>query len=542
MLSKITPLLITQPMKHKQHLYTTQSTTHIISSLFHQCTNTTHIHQTHAFMLTRALDQDNFHLSRFIEACSNTNLINHAISVFSHKSFKNTHLYNTMIKTLLTHSRVKDAIFVYKEAKLDGLSPDCYTFPVLLKGVVRAGDRGLIMGKMVHCEAICYGFRWNVYVRVELVRMYVNCGCVYGARKVFDEMFVRDVAVWNAMVSGYCKVGEVERARALFDVMPERNVVSWTALIAGYAQANRPSEAVDVFSRMEMDGVIPDEVTMVAVLSACAQLGALELGERIHEYINKHRLHKSVSLYNTLIDMYAKSGNINKAVEVFETMKDRCVITWTTVIAGLALHGLGKQALDMFTRMEKAHVKPNDVTLISVLSACSHGGLVESGRWYFNNLFQKYGIEPRIEHYGCMIDLLGRAGCLLEAQELLNRMPFEPNAAIWGSLLAASRLYGNVELGQLAVRHLVKLEPNNSRNFLLLSNMYASGGHWNESRLTRKVMRDSGVKKISGSSCVELNSRVHEFVSGDSSHPQSERIYEVLSMLSRQMEVININI
>ncbi|GKB33474.1 pentatricopeptide repeat-containing protein [Tanacetum coccineum] len=254
-----------------------------------------------------------------------------------------------------------------------------------------------------------------------------------------------------------------------------------------YAQGNRACEAV--------------EVTMVALLSACAQLGALELGEW-----------------------------------------DQCVITWTTVIAGLALHGLGKEALDIFSRMEKSRVKPNDVTLIAVLSACSHSGLVKSGRWYFNNLLKKYGIKPRIEHYGCMIDLLGRAGCLLEAQEVLKQMPFEPNAAIWGSLLAASRLYKNVDLGQKALDHLVKLEPHNSGNFSLLSNLYAADGHWNESGSIRKAMRDNGVKKISGASCIEVNSRVHEFISGNGSRPLPESISEVLSEVleAKTVEVLKV--
>nr|GFA31700.1 hypothetical protein [Tanacetum cinerariifolium] len=302
-------------------------------------------------------------------------------------------------------------------------------------GVIGLRDCGVCLGKWVHCESIVFGLDCDVNVGLWLVKMYASFGCVKDARKVFDGMCVRDVAVWNAMVSGYCKVEEFEKARELF-------------------------EAVEVFRRMRVDGVKPDEVTMVAVLSACAQLGALELGEWVHGYINEHNLRKSVSFNNALIDMYAKSGNIKKAMEVFENMKDRCVITWTTVIAGLALHGFGKEALEIFSRMEKSHVKPNDVTLIAVMSAC-------------------------------------RAGCLSEAQELLKQMPFEPNAAIWGSLLAASRLYGNVEL----------------------------------------VMRDNGVKKMSGASCIELNSRVHEFVSGNGSHPLPVRISEVLSWLNRHMDL-----
>ncbi|GJU20568.1 pentatricopeptide repeat-containing protein [Tanacetum coccineum] len=318
--------------------------------------------------------------------------------------------------------------------------------------------------------------------------MYGSFECVKDARTVFDGICVRDVAVWNAMVSGYCKVGEFEKARALFEAMEEKNVVSWTALIAGYAQGNKACEAVEVFRRMRVDGVKPDEVTMVAVLSACAQLGALELGEWVHQFM----------------------GNIKKAMDVFENMKDRCVITWSTVIAGLALH---------------------------VLSACSHSGLVEPGRWYFSNLLPRYGIKPRIQHYGCMIDLLGQSGCISEAQELLKQMPFEPNAAIWGSLLAASRLYGNVELGENALEQLVKLKPNNSGNFSLLSNIYAAEGHWSKSGSIKKTMIDNGVKMIYGASCIQLNSRVHEFVSGNGSHPLPERISDVLSWLNRHMDL-----
>ncbi|XP_071701018.1 pentatricopeptide repeat-containing protein At5g56310 [Rutidosis leptorrhynchoides] len=456
--------------------------------------------------------------------------------------FKNIYVYNSMIKSFTMSSRVKDAVSIYNEARVIGLRPNSYTVPFLLKGVIRLGKCGLSLGKGIRCEAIIIGLSNNVDVRLAFVKMYASCGCVSDARKVFDEMRVRDLTIWNAMMSGYCKAGEVDKARDLFDVMPERNVVSWTALITGYVHANKACEAVDIFRRMELNGVQPDEVTLLVVLSACAQLGALELGESIHCYVNENNLRKSVSLENALIDMYAKSGNINKAMEVFENMKDRCVITWTTAIAGLALHGFAKEALNMFSRMEKARVKPNDVTLIAVLSACSHGGLAESGRWYFNNLFQRYGVKPRIEHYGCMIDLLCQAGCLLEAQEVLNMMPFEPNAAIWGSILAASRLYKNVKLGEKALGQLMRLEPRNSGNFSLLSNLYADEGHWNESGLIRKAMRENGVKKIAGASCIELDSRVHEFISGIRSHIQSEEILEVLVLLSRQMVVTNIHI
>ncbi|KAM7528595.1 hypothetical protein LguiB_032005 [Lonicera macranthoides] len=276
---------------------------------------------------------------------------------------------------------------------------------------------------------------------------------------------------------------------------------------------------------------------MLAALSACAHLGALEVGEWIHNYVDTHGLRKTIPLQNALIDMYAKSGNIKKATEVFKSMKQRSVVTWTTIIAGLALNGLGSEALKMFSHMERAEIRPNHVTMLAVLSACSHVGLVETGCWYFNNMDLRYGIKPKIEHYGCMIDLLGRAGRLQEAVELLIRMPFEANGAIWGCLLAASRIHGNVYLGEMALQRLVKLEPHNSGNYSLLSNIYAAFGRWNEAGVLRKVMRDTGVKKIPGGSYIDVNDRVHEFSAGHISHPQSERIYELLFQINGELKM-----
>nr|DAD42017.1 TPA_asm: hypothetical protein HUJ06_000247 [Nelumbo nucifera] len=363
--------------------------------------------------------------------------------------------------------------------------------------------------------------------------MYSSCGQIHDARKLFDGMPFRDVVSWNAMVAGYAKVGDVDNARVLFERMPERNAISWTAVIAGYSQVNRPNEAIEIFRRMQLEDVEPDVIAMLAVLSACSHLGALELGEWIHNYTDKRGLYKIIPLTNSLIDMYAKSGNIQKAIEVFENMKHRSVITWTTMIAGLALHGLGREALEMFSRMERARVKPNEVTFIAILSACSHIGLVDVGRWHFDCMSSRYRITPKIEHYGCMVDLLGRAGYLQEALELVRKMPFEANGAIWGSLLAASRIHGDVELGECALWHLIEVEPDNSGNYTLLSNIYAALGRWHEVGLVSKMMRYKAVKKMPGGSSIEVNNRVHEFVAGDKSHPQSEWIYKVLYEINK---------
>ncbi|KAL5995009.1 hypothetical protein ACLOJK_025067 [Asimina triloba] len=495
-------------------------------SLLNRCSTFKHMIQAHAFMVSRGLDQDNIHLSNFIHICSLFNLKDYALSVFTQKTHPDIYIYNTMIKALSQMDSPKEAILLYNRIQAAGFRPDTYSFPFALKAVMQIS--ALEVGREIHGQIIRIGLRSEVHILTGLIQMYSACCAIGDARQLFDGMRKRDVVVWNAMVAGYAKMGDMENATSLFEQMPERNVISWTAMISGYAQMNRPNEAIEIFHRMQLTDIEPDEISMLAVLSACADLGALELGEWAHNYINKHRLNKIVPLRNALIDMYAKSGNIGKALEVFKNMEHRSVITWTTMIAGLALHGLGVEALDMFSRMERARIKPNEVTFIAILSACSHVGLVHAGRCYFNIMTSHYRITPKIEHYGCMVDLLGRAGYLQEVQDLVKKMPFEANGAVWGSMLAASRIHGNLELGEWALRHLIEVEPHNSGNYTLLSNIYAAYKRWDDVRKLRKLMRDRGVKKMPGGSSIEVNGTVHDFIVGDNSHSQYEGIYRVL--------------
>lgn len=504
-------------------------------TLLKQCSSLKHLHQIHGFMLSRGLDQDNFLLCRFIEACSSLGFSYYCFSIFTHNTRPDIYLFNTIIKALSNTEFSRVSIRLYNRILASGLRFDSYSIPFVLKAVVRL--LAIHVGRQIHCQAIRTGLLCDVHVVTALIQMYSSCGCIFYARQLFDRVRFRDVAFWNAMVAGYAKLGDISNARHLFDRMPERNVISWTAVISGYAQMNRPNEAIAMFRRMQLEEVEPDEIVMLAALSACAQLGALELGEWIHNYIDKHGLSKIVPLNNALIDMYAKCGNIEKALELFKNMEHKSIITWTSMIDGLASHGLGREALEIFSCMERNRIKPNEVTLMAILSACKHVGWVEMGRWYFKNMGTKYGIYPKIEHYGCMIDLLGRAGFLREAQEMLEGMPFEANAPIWGSLLASARIHGVEELGERALQHLIKVEPHNSGNYALLSNIYATQRKWNEARIVRKVMRDTGIKKMPGGSCIEVNNKVHEFVAGDKSHHQSERIYEVLCKINLQSKI-----
>lgn len=418
------------------------------------------------------------------------------------------------------------------------MPPDTYTFPFVLKVVTRLS--AIRWGTQIHCQTLLTGLDYDVHVVIALVQMYSSCGCLGDAHQLFDGVNFRNVALWNAMIAGYAKVGEVDKARGLLEHMPQchRNVISWTCVIAGYAQMDRPNEAIEVFRRMQLENVEPDEIAMLAVLSACADLGALQLGEWVHNYVGNRGLNQTVPLKNALIDMYAKSGKIGKAFQIFEDMKNKSVVTWTTMISGFALHGLGREAIEMFSRMQRDGVKPNDITFIAILSACAHVGLVKLCVWCFNTMRSTYGIKPKVEHYGCLIDSLGRAGFLHEAQELVRRMPFEANAAVWGSLLAASNIHRDLELGVCALQHLIKLEPYNSGNYVLLCNMYSSLGRWDESRMARKMMRDKDVKKMPGGSFIELNNRVYEFIAGDTSHPQFSMIEELLFGVDGKLKMI----
>ncbi|KAI9195895.1 hypothetical protein LWI28_019164 [Acer negundo] len=524
-------------LKHKRLMCTTTNTRipHLFT-LLNQCSNIKHIHQTHAFIIFTGLDHDNLILTRFIDSCSSLRFSDYAFSVFTHhKPPPDIHLYNTMIKAL--SDSPSKAITLFNNIQATGLRPNNYSFPFALKAVVKLS--AIEMGRQIHCQTIQTGLDLDLHVLTALIRMYASCARISDARKLFDGLRnrIKHVTLWNAMVAAYAKVGDLNNALALFESMTERNVISWTALISGYAQMDLPNEAITIFRKMQLQNVKPDEIAMLAALSACSRLGALELGVWIHNYINKHGLYTTVPLNNALIDMYAKSGKIGKALLVFENMKIKSVVTWTTMIAGLALHGLGREALDMFSRMEKARMKPNEITFIAILSACSHVGLVELGRYYFNIMKSRYEIEPRIEHYGCMIDLLSRAGYLQEAQQLLMKMPCEANAAIWGSLLAASNIYGDADLGECAMHHLIKLEPNNSGNYAILSNIYASLGRWKESGMLRKVMNDTGIKKMPGCSYVEVSNRVHEFIAGDMSHLDFDRIHQLQCKMIEQLKV-----
>ncbi|KAK9724172.1 hypothetical protein RND81_05G053700 [Saponaria officinalis] len=497
------------------------------------CSSLKHLYQLHGFLILTGFYNDDIIFSKLIETCSRVGLSDYGHFVFKRKYEPSIYVYNTMINSL---SSAKESLFLFKNIRVVGLIPDSYTFPFVLKAVNRLLDGSV--AKQVHGQVIRSGFQQDIHVAIALVRVYSTSGCVEDARYVFDEIPKLDnVALWNAMLAGYAGVGDMDSAQQMFESMKVKNVISWTSVISGYVHVKRPKEAIEIFQRMRGEGVELDEVALLAALSACADLGALELGKWIHRFIDQHRLHMTVSLCNALVDMYVKSGNINKALQVFERTTYKNVVSWTTIIVGLASHGLGREALEMFSRMERAGTRPNEITFIGILSACSHVGLVELGLSYFNSMSCKYGVTPKIQHYGCIIDLLGRAGSLQEAEDLTRSMPFNANAAIWGSLLASARTHGDSSLATKALEQLSILEPTNSGNYTLLCNTYATLGEWNETRSVRKTMRSSRLKKLPGGSFIEVNGCIHNFVAGIITNPDAKVIDQVLWDIYQQCKM-----
>ncbi|KAK6128140.1 hypothetical protein DH2020_038118 [Rehmannia glutinosa] len=379
-----------------------------------------------------------------------------------------------------------------------------------------------------------------------LVDFYVKSGEKDGvgkAKQVFDEMGEKNVVTWNSLLSGCFRCGDADGARRVFEEMPERNLVSWTTMIAGCAQNGRCKEALALFQEMQRENVEFDQVTLVAVLSACAELGDLNLGKWIHSYVFESFTYRNqpvlISLKNALIHMYASCGEIEAAFGIFKRMDQRTTVSWTSMITGFAKHGYGEEAISVFQWMEsveETNVRPDEITFLGVLCACSHSGYVKEGRRYFRTMIDTWGIEPRIEHFGCMVDLLSRAGLLDEAQELVKSMPMKPNDAVWGALLGGCRIYKSVELASNVADRLTKeLDPHRAAGyFVLLSNVYAAAKRWQDVVAVRKKMLDVKTRKPPGRSWIQIEGSIYEFLAGDRSHENARLIYDVLDEITRE--------
>ncbi|KAK7255214.1 hypothetical protein RIF29_28619 [Crotalaria pallida] len=445
--------------------------------------------------------------------------------------------WNAMISRCNRDKQFEKSKKLFIEMDNKGVCPSSVTLVLMLSACSKLKD--LNMGRYIYDNYIKDAIiEPGLVLENALIDMFAACGEMDVAQGIFDNMKTRDVISWTSIVAGFANIGQVDIARKYFDQMPESDHVSWTAMIDGYLRMNRFKEMLELFRKMQMSNVKPDEFTMVSILNACAQLGALELGEWVKAYIDKNNIKNDTFVGNALIDMYFKCGNVEKARKAFKEMhlKDKC--TWTAMVVGLAINGHGEEALVMFSNMIEASVKPDEITYIGVLCACTHTGMVEKGRKYFASMTKEHGIKPNATHYGCMVDLLGRAGNLKEALEVILNMPVKPNSIVWGSLLGACRVHKNVVLAEMAAKQILELEPENGAVYVLLCDIYSACKRYENLHQVRKMMMERGIKKTPGCSLVEMNGIVYEFVAGDQSHPQSKEIYAKLENMMQDLKYV----
>ncbi|KFK38945.1 hypothetical protein AALP_AA3G180400 [Arabis alpina] len=423
-------------------------------------------------------------------------------------------VWNNMIKGWSRVGCGNEGVGLYLNMLKECVTPDSYTFPFLLNGFKRDGALG-------------YGD----------VRDKDLCKKIHGY--VGECMREPSLKLENALVNAYAACGEMDVAVRIFESMktrdmPVRDRISWTIMIDGYLRADCFNESLEMFRGMQNAGMIPDEFTMVSVLTACAHLGALEIGEWVKTYIDKNKIKNDIVVGNALIDMYFKCGCSEKAQKVFHEMGRRDKFTWTAMVVGLANNGQGQEAIKVFFQMQEMSIQPDEITYLGVLSACNHSGMVDQARNFFAKMRSDHGIEPSLAHYGCMVDLLGRAGQVKEAYEIISSMPMKPNSIVWGALLGAFRLHNYEPMAALAAKKILELEPDNGAVYALLCNMYAACERWEDLREVRRKMMDIATKKTPGCSIIRIDGVAHEFVAGDKSHLQSKEIYRNLEELAQE--------
>lgn len=396
--------------------------------------------------------------------------------------------------------------------------------------------------RQLHGAAIVAGLELNLIMSNVMIDAYGKCGDAGISRKLFDRMETRDVISWTSLVVAYASAHRLQEAWLAFNQMPERNAVSWTALISGYEQNGEGEAALELFKRMMEEGVGPTPFTLVSVLSACAGLGLIARGKEVHGFIVRRCIGLdpfNIFVSNALVDMYAKCGDMTSATTLFDAMPERDIVSWNSLVTGLAQNGQGKQSLAVFDQMMRAGVTPNHTTFLGVLSACSHAGLVLESHRILDSMGREYGVHPRPEHYAAFIDALGRNCQLEEAMEFIKDLHDKHrlgSVGTWGALLGACRVHGNLQLAERASEYLFELEPENGARYAMLSNIYAAAGRWDDVRQVRLRMKGKGLRKDPGFSWIDLKSGKHMFVANDKSHRRTGEIYELLATLVDQMK------
>nr|GMD51835.1 pentatricopeptide repeat-containing protein At3g02330 [Ipomoea batatas] len=424
--------------------------------------------------------------------------------VFDEMEVRDAVSWNAIIAAYEQNGFTEETLLLFVWMIRSGMEPDEFTYGSVMK--VCAAQQALHYGMEIHSRIIKSGMGFDSFVGSSVVDM-------------------------------YCKCAKLEDVEILHDRLQEQGTVSWNSMISGFSLHEKSEEAQTVFSKMLSEGIQPDNFTYATVLDICANMATVGLGKQIHAQIIKQELLLDAYIVSTLVDMYSKCGNLQDSRLMFEKAPNRDNVTWNAIICGYAQHGLAEEALQIFGHMELEGIAPNHSTFLSVLRACVHMGLVEKGFHYFNLMLEKYGLEPQIEHFSCMVEILGRAGQVTDALNLIQEMPFEPDDVIWRTLLSTCKMHGNVEVAEVAANSLLQLDPEDSSTYVLLSSVYATAGMWKRVAELRKVMRFGSLKKEPGCSWIEVNSEVHMFVVGDKAHPRCTEIYMNLQLLISEMKL-----
>lgn len=465
------------------------------------------IRQLHALTVVAGFDSYASIHNALITYYSKNGFLNEAQGIFyGMGEIKDEVSWNSMVVAYMQHREGSKALDLYREMGVRGLVIDMFTLASVLTAFTNVQD--LLGGLQFHAKLIKSGYHQNCHVGSGLIDLYSKCGgCMLDCRKVFDEICNPDLVLWNTMISGY----------SLYEELSDK--------------------ALECFRQLQCVGHRPDDCSLVCVISACSNMSSPSQGRQVHALAFKLDIPSNrISVNNALIAMYSKCGNLQAARRVFDTMRVHNTVSFNSMIASYAQHGLGFQSLHLFQRMLEMGFTPTNITFISVLAACAHTGRVEDGKLYFNMMKQKFGIEPEAEHFSCLIDLLGRAGKLSEAERLIETLPFNPGSIFWSALLGACRTHGNMKLAVKAANQLLQLEPSNAAPYVMLANIYADNGRWEDVATVRKLMRDRGVKKKPGCSWTEVNRRIHVFVAEDTSHPMIKKIHEYLEEMMRKIK------
>ncbi|KAB1199890.1 hypothetical protein CJ030_MR0G010413 [Morella rubra] len=455
----------------------------------------------------------------------------YAEDLFDQMPVKDLVSWNTMLSGL-QRTRSPEGVYIclLKMGRV-GLRPNEYTMSIVITAVLDSVFNVLV--SQIHARAICLALKMSVFVGSALIRGYANLRDQVGLQRVFDEIAVKDVTSWNALVTGYMELGSVVEAQRVFDGMPERNVVSWTSLVNGYIGNQRINKARSVFNKMSERNVVswtvmisgyvqnqnfmdalnifiwmlrsgnrPNNFTFSSVLNACAGYSSLLLGQQVHSSILKSNIPGDIILSSSLVDMYAKCGDIEAALSIFESIPKKNLVSWNSIIGGYARHGLATRALEEYERMIQGVLRPDEVTFVNVLTACGHGGLVEEGEKYFYSMVE-HKVKAGMEHYACMVDLYGRAGKLEKAEELIKGMPFKPDVVVWGALLGACGLHSSLEFGQIAAEGIWKLKNGHPAVYSMLSKIHGEKGAWGRVTELREMMKERRVRKRKAGSWVE---------------------------------------